>query len=110
MNLFSKRKAESPDLPLRVATLEAEVAKVSASMRALELEQATMHEQVMRRMRRAVAAERNQERDADRDDAQPVPPVHAAPRVLTGVRARRLSRLMRGDPLAETDTNGAAEG
>lgn len=73
-------------------------------IRAVEGEAAALHADVRRWMRRAVAAERAVD---SQDVAQTTPP--PATQQLTGVRARRLARQLRGDPrleLNEGETNG----
>lgn len=108
MALFGKRQVK-PETG--IDHLERELAKVQSALRQLELEQQSMHDQVRRWMRRAVAAERNQEaREGGGHPSEPPPAPATAHRVLTGVRARRLARLMRPDPIAEPDTNGEGEG
>lgn len=104
MILFGKRQVKPV---AELEALRAELLKVQSAVRTLELEQQAMHDQVRRWMRRAVAAERNQEQARETDPAAVTP---ASPPVrMTGVRARRLQRLLRADPAHEL-TNGAAEG
>ncbi len=107
MALFGRGKVEAPDTAERLSRLEAEVSRLASALRLLEVEQGTVHDQVRKWMRRAVAAERAAERNQEPDGAEPpAPPV--MPRVITGVRARRMARLARRDPMA--DANGGTDG
>lgn len=110
MNLFGKRQ-DDPAVALRVTSLEAEVSKLASVVRQLEGEQALMHDQVRKWMRRAVAAERNQARAATDDSEEPMTPgTLPARRYAWGARGRRLTRAMRPAPEPEPAENGGANG
>lgn len=82
-------------------------------MRALETEQATLHDQVRKWMRRAIAAERAAERNQEPDPKGPETPATPAPvvaRPLWGARARRIGRIARPDPVEELVNQGATNG
>lgn len=103
---FGQRQVSTPPVEERLSRLEAELARLQSALRQLETEQVTMHEQVRRWMRRAVAAERAAERNQERpsvveppEAATPVPP----PRRMWGARERIAARRLRSAP---TPTNG----
>lgn len=74
MGLFGRGQATPPDVRLRVDAIERELSKVASQVRQLEVEQMTLHDQVRKWMRRAVAAERRVEESA------PAPAEHGASR------------------------------
>lgn len=76
-------------LALRVEQLERELTATQSAHRTLETEQIAMHDQVKKWMRRGLASERNQEREAVRET--PAPSTDAS-RPLTGARARIAAR------------------
>lgn len=58
MWLFGQSKVVAPDVLHRLAQLELELGKTQSELRQVEGEQALMHDQVRKWMRRAIAAER----------------------------------------------------
>jgi hypothetical protein len=108
VNLFGPRQVADHQVRLELQSVRQDVEKLASALRNLELEQQTLHDQVRKWMRRAVAAERNAEQNQEPPAAQPAaPPV---PPRLWGARARR---LMRGTPVpdvvvshTEGDSNG----
>lgn len=106
MNLFRRRQAEpEPTLLAMIADLQAQVTGCLSQVRALESEQITLHDQVRKWMRRAVAAERAVARNQEPDGA-PALPVAAPParRRLWGARARMALR-----PPVPANVNGSGE-
>lgn len=109
---FRKRqdRDEIPRLLARIGALE-------AALRTLETEQASMHEQVVKHMRRAVQAERNARQHADdsrRAAGSPEPPAIAVGtplqtrRSMWGARRRIAERRARQSTLGlEPGENGA---
>lgn len=96
--MFLFRKPQVARDP-RVDSLEAEVVKLQSAMRALQTEQADVHDQIRRYMRRAIAAERaagvNQEPEGDTDSPNGATPLPS--RRLWGARARRQMTAQRLD-------------
>lgn len=92
MGLFRRGQADNAPLALKLEHLERELSKVQSTVRQLEVEQVTLHDQVRKWMRRAVAAERVVERA--RGAAPDAPPTAApsAARQPWGARARRMLR------------------
>jgi chromosome segregation ATPase len=121
--LFGKRK---PDADARLEALENRARQLESQLRTLENEQIRMHDQVHKWMRRAVAAERNQERG--RSLPAPVHVTPAPPRrpaSMHGAAARSYARRLEeytealrsvgGNARSEDNgdapvTNGAGEG
>lgn len=68
MKLFGRGKGDDDE---RYAALERRVHALESAHRTLENEQLKMHDQVHKWMRRAVAAERNQERRAEPAQSMP---------------------------------------
>jgi TolA-binding protein len=92
VGLFGKRQASPAVDAMRVATLETELRNLQSEFRQLQGEQTLMHDQVRKWMRRAVAAERNQERAGA---APAAPPASALPpEAFRGARGRRLARRL----------------
>lgn len=97
MKLFCRCQADHAQV---LAETDARLARMESRIRQLEGEAESLHGDVRRWMRRAVAAERVTEREETPAAAAPTPQ-------LTGVRARRMARLLRSDPLRDTEgTNG----
>jgi hypothetical protein len=98
LSLFRRGQVTQRQLDELAQRLEADLARQSSVIRQLETEQATLHDQVRKWMRRAVAAE-------SRVDGAPqaAAPIVAAPPPgrLWGARARRLARIAQ-----EEATNG----
>ena len=110
MGLFRPREVADPVARSRLSDVEADLARMASAIRQLEVEQATMHDQVRKWMRRAVAAERHVTHEG-----AGTPPPAVAP--VTGVRARRALRRWQESQVtvttAEDDpgsTNGAGDG
>lgn len=93
VNLFGRGQAKDDE---RLAALERRAAALESALRTLENEQVRMHDQVHKWMRRAVAAERNQERRevgaAPAPAATPAPP--RPPAVRTGASLRSYTRRL----------------
>lgn len=89
-------------LTRRVEQLHAELTKTQEALRSLELEQIDVHDRVKKWMRRAVVAERNQERAAG-----PAAETRVTPALRSGFGARARWGLNRPLP-GEAATNGAA--
>lgn len=91
MNLFGTRKVTDAEARAELAELRAELQRQASIVRQIESEQALMHDQVRKWMRRAVAAERrtapNQELELQPAEATPAP----SPRTW-GARARIMAR------------------
>lgn len=105
-SLFRNRQTgDVTALLARVRDCEAEQQRVVGALRALELEQATMHEEVRKWMRRAVAAERRAgtapAAEAATDAVQPPPTLRAR------IERRRRKALVRAS--GPQLFNGAAD-
>ena len=94
MKLFGSREVKGlPDL----VDHELRIGKLESLLRQLETEQLTLHDQVRKWMRRAVAAERNQERStlgAAPAPATPPAPPSRSTRGMWGARARIAMRAL----------------
>jgi hypothetical protein len=99
---FGSRQVTPQDLRDEVAACRSEISRLASTLRQLEGEQALMHDQVRKWMRRAVAAE-NRATPAPEPEAVAAPVATQMP--MWGARARRLARLSRPDP-AEELANG----
>jgi hypothetical protein len=107
VNLFGRRKVEGQPTVVELAT---RLGAIESALRQLETEQLTLHDQVRKWMRRAVAAERVATREAPGTPKPGAP----TPPPATGVRARRLanrlaeiSGLTFDTPPPDTEANGA---
>lgn len=109
VGLFGRSKVVRPDEDARLSRLEGEVVKLASALRQLETEQITMHDQVRRWMRRAVAAERAVELAHEpHPDAPTTPGPAPRPQMnLWGARARRAARV---EAARGSENNGAREG
>jgi septal ring factor EnvC (AmiA/AmiB activator) len=90
---FRSRKDAAPELAIlqqQIGKLSEEVESTQRALRELEGEQITLHKQVRTWMRRAVAAERNQERAAEGGPPAPATPAPSA--TPWGARGRILAR------------------
>ena len=110
MGLFSRRKTETPDP--EIARLRDRVHELETKFRLLESEQIDVHDRVRKWMRRAVAAERNQERATAGIAGHPrETPATRAP--LWGARARiearRAARRNDGVALQEPEEQSEEE-
>ena len=105
MGIFGKREVRGEPT---VGEMLARVEQCESHMRQLETEQLTLHDQVRKWMRRAIAAERTVERAAGKAPAGAAPTQQALPwSQLTGVRARRLAnRAAAGYPGPPPADNG----
>jgi hypothetical protein len=100
--VFGKRKvtAENPTLLTLIGELQTRVAGLESQMRTLDTEQANLHAEVRKWMRRAVAAERrveesNQEPVAARE-VVPVTPTPHPQTTMWGARGRIAARKANG--------------
>lgn len=102
--MFWSRQSQ-PASEDRLSKLEAELHKTQSMVRQLEAEQITLHDQTRKWMRRAVAADKNAERNQEpgaRIEALPVTP---APRPEWGARGRMALRRIPA-PVDTVSENG----
>lgn len=93
------------------ADLVERVERVERAFRLLEIEQATLHDQVRKWMRRAVAAERRNQDPATEPPGTPAAPPSRDLSALRPVERRRLMAALHDQARAQaSQTNGNGEG
>ncbi len=86
--------------------LASQVLKYQSELRTYQTEQVTMHEEVRKWMRRALAAESRMDARQTARVANGESPAVSSPRNMWGARARRLARIARPDPRTEEGADG----